>query len=135
LIRKKATRGLLFRFLISACRYFLAGAEKERNAPYTRKRHKRENNSGHKRARAAEEPGNYIKSEKTDTAPVERADYNKQKCYSIEHLIYLSVFKVKSVSQRSASILPAEKKIIPPKKIKDKIQSYFSCKTKIYVIE
>jgi hypothetical protein len=113
LIRKKATRGLLFRFLISACRYFLAGAEKERNAPYTRKRHKRENNSGHKRARAAENPRNYIKAEKPYTAPVERAHYNKQKCYSIKHHIYLSVFKVTSKSLVSANILAKQKIFIP----------------------
>jgi hypothetical protein len=95
---KKSNPKVAFPVLISACRNFLAGAEKERNAPNTRKRHERENNSGHKRARAAKEPRNNIEAEKTDTAPVKRAYYNKQKCYSIEHLIYLSVFKVTSVS-------------------------------------
>jgi hypothetical protein len=101
---KKQPEGCFFA-LFSACCDLLAGAEKERNAPDTGKRHERENNSGHKRARAAEKPRNNIKAEKTDTAPVECAYYNKQKCYSIKHLIYLSVFKVKSVSQASASIL------------------------------
>ena len=37
-----------------------------------------------------------IEAEKPDTAPVERAHYNKQKCYYIEHHIYLSDFKVTS---------------------------------------
>jgi hypothetical protein len=63
-------------FLIPCC-YLFTGTEEERDAPNACKSHKREDYSRCKRARAAEYPADNVKAEKSDTALVERADYNK----------------------------------------------------------
>lgn len=68
-------------------------SEKKRNAPYTGKSNKGVDNSADQRILTAENPGNYVKLKKTDTAPVERTDDRENERDSIKHHIKLPFVK------------------------------------------
>ena len=75
--------------LFGYCNRF-AVSEKQADKPKTADRYECINNSADYFALSAEYPCDYIKTEKTDGAPVDGADYYKKQCDSVDyHFKYL----------------------------------------------
>ena len=63
----------------------VSGAEQERDAPNACESNHGINDAAENGQLAAEQKGNAVKTEQTDTAPVQRTDDRQQQCYSVNH--------------------------------------------------
>ena len=67
--------------------YFRAISDQERNAPKSRNAHDGENNTTQHRVTAAANPGNNIKLEQSDAAPIDSTDNCKRQSNLIKHTL------------------------------------------------
>ena len=77
--------------------------EQERDAPKTRKTDNNVNNSAYDVVLTAEEPGDEVKLEKTDAAPVYGSDNGKNKGCSVKHLFHLLNYDMTNEKEKSFS--------------------------------
>ena len=93
-------------------------AEEQGNAPDARKAHQRENHPGNHGFGAAGDPGHEVETEDAHAAPVQRADYHKDKGYFVhDHgkqlpFVWCPLSKSSAVTGFLIGSIPAVNKIM-----------------------